>query len=40
MFLSGNDTSRLMEQFSDRTVLTKPIHYPQLIGELRGICGL
>ena len=40
MFLSGNDTSRLMERFSDRAVLTKPIHYPQLIGELRSICGL
>ncbi|KCZ84567.1 response regulator receiver protein [Hyphomonas adhaerens MHS-3] len=39
IFLSGNDTYQLQEKYSDRSVLTKPIDYAQLIGELRELCG-
>ena len=39
IFLSGNDTYHLQEKYSDRSVLTKPIDYARLIGELRELCG-
>ncbi len=38
MFLSGNDASRLLEEFSDRIVLRKPINYPELLRELKAMC--
>ena len=38
MFLSGNDANRLLDKFSDRTVLTKPIDYRRLMDELEAIC--
>lgn len=38
MFLSGNDASRLLDEFSDRTVLRKPINYADLIRKLKDIC--
>ena len=40
MFLSGNDKSRVLDRFSDRAVLTKPINYTQLLAELNAICGV
>ena len=39
MFLSGNDQNRLLDKYSDRTVLRKPIDYRQLFDELKAICG-
>ena len=39
MFLSGNDVANLQGRFSGYTVLTKPINYGQLLGELKSICG-
>lgn len=39
MFLSGNDSHRVLDQFSDRTILTKPINYDRLLAELNAICG-
>jgi len=38
LFLSGNDASRLLDEFSDRIVLRKPINYPRLLCELKAIC--
>lgn len=37
MFLSGNDANRLLDKFSDRIVLTKPIQYDRLLAELAAI---
>ncbi len=39
IFLSGNDTYRLQEKYSDRMVLTKPIDYEQLFGKVGEVCG-
>lgn len=39
IFLSGNDAYRLLDPFADRTVLTKPINYPELLAMVKAICG-
>ncbi len=40
IFVSGNDSTRLPEEFSGRPITTKPIDYQRLIGQVRVICGL
>ena len=40
IFLSGNDTYRLQENFSGQVVVTKPIDYGQLIAQVKEICGV
>ena len=39
IFLSGNDTYHQDERFANHTVLTKPIDYANLIGQMNTLCG-
>jgi DNA-binding response OmpR family regulator len=39
VFLSGNDTYHQDEKFANHPVLTKPIDYANLIGQMKAFCG-